>query len=544
MVRMIMVSSVAVVAALWAAACTPGTEPRASEDAGRPAEPRRPTEPTPPPDSGVSMQIPLTLVADGAATPGSGDGAMPGPDEIVSLGVPFAPGVLGAPHAPYTPYSIDSVRVLDANGREVPTDVRPLAVWPTDSSLRSVLVAFRATVARGETAQWSIEYGGAPGQRAGELRARPDGPVVAILPPDWYEQAGVLGPQVAAAHNHMFADWESEIEYALERMAPPWRSYGQSCERTPHERTYYDAPHALFQRFVRHGTAESYRRAREEASWYRQNELDWYDDDEVALYSCAEEWDPTQPIAWSVLRNMLAQGMLDDYLLTGDPEAARALRGLGEAYLRNLPALAAGPEVTLTITERNLAWPMMGLASYYALEPRPELAAALDQLVTTAVDWQSAGTSGAFEHDLVRPDPDECGQGPRGGSPFMTSLLIDGLMETWSLTGDERIPPVVLRAAAWLRDYAFDPAHTAFVYLWGCEDRNYREEDWSSLNLLIVHVFGAAHHLSHDEAWLDFGDRVARRGIESMYAYTPKQWSQSARSFSQYMGHRARAREP
>jgi hypothetical protein len=503
------------------AACTVKTGPRASgpaaDDASRRAR------------AGKRGRIPLTLVADGPVAPG--------PHEIVSLGVPFPPGALR---------SAGPVRVLDGAGAEVPAHVDVLATWPGDRSLRSVLVVFRATVPARTRVRWTIEYRGAAGQRTEPLAARPDGPVIALLPPSWYARSRVIGPQVPAARNRAFADWERTLERALVEMEPPWRSYGRSCDRTAGRRTYYDAPHALFQRFIRRGTAESYRRAREESAWYQQNELAWHEDGQVAVYACSPEWDRARPMAWSALRSMHGQGMLDDYLLTGDPAAARALRGLGEAYLRNLPALAGEgvAERTLTVTERSLAWPLMGLASYYALDPRPDIAAALDQLVALAVTWQEAGTSGAFEHDLQRPDPDECGRGPRGASPFMTSLLIDGLMDTWTLTGDARIPPVVLRAAAWYRDHAFVPEQTAFLYLWGCEDHDYRAEDWSELNLLIVHVFGAAYHLSRDPAWLDFGDRIARRGIARMYAGAPKQWDQAMRSFSKYMGYRAHARTP
>lgn len=512
----------AVVLALAALGCAPACTVKTGPRAGQTGDAPRVTRTT-------RGRIPLTLVADGAVAPG--------PDEIVSLGVPFPPGALR---------STERVRVLDAAGAEVPAHVAVLATWPRDGSLRSVLVAFRAAVPARARVRWTIDYQGAPGKRVEPLAARPDGPVIALLPPSWYARSRVIGPQVPAARNRAFAGWEQALERALAEMNPPWRSYGRSCDRTAGRRTYYDAPHALFQRFIRRGTAASYRRAREEALWYRDNELAWHEDGQVAVYSCAEGWDRARPLSWSVIRSMHGQGMLDDYLLTGDPEAARALRGMGEAYLRNLPVLAGEgwKERTLTVTERNLGWTLMGLASYYALDPRPDIAAALEGLVALAVTWQEAGTSGAFEHDLNRPDPDECGRGPRGASPFMTSLLVDGLMDTWFLTGDARVPPVVLRAAAWYRDHAFVPEQTAFLYLWGCEDRDYRQEDWSELNLLIVHVFGAAYHFSRDQAWLDFGDRIAHQGIARMYAGAPKQWDQAMRSFSKYLGYRARARTP
>jgi hypothetical protein len=241
---------------------------------------------------------------------------------------------------------------------------------------------------------------------------------------------------------------------------------------------------------------------------------------------------------------MLGQGMLDDYLLTGDPVARAALVGLGEAFLRNVTALTTGSEITVYVTERNMAWPMMGLASYFAVDHRAEVQAALELLVQMTIDWQAMGTSGAFEHDIVRPDPSECGDGPAGGSPFMTSLLIDGLMDSYVLLGDARIVDVVTAAAAWYRDDAITSDGIAFEYLWGCNDVDYDDSSTADLNLLISHVFGAAYFVSGDTAWLDFGDTMAGHGVDNLYAGAPKQWSQSTRSFIKYMGYRALGRMP
>jgi hypothetical protein len=322
-------------------------------------------------------------------------------------------------------------------------------------------------------------------------------------------------------------------------MNPPWESYSISCDSTSNERTYYDGPHALYQRFAHRGGAAEYRRAREEAVWYRANEITWYDGDKVALYSCAGSWDPNDPIDWGVMRRMLGQGMLDDYLLTGDPEAVRTLRGLGEAFRLNLTALTTGNEITVKVTERNMAWPMMGLASYYAVDHTEEIKSALQKLVDMTVAWQAEGASGAFEHDINRPDPSECGDGPSGASPFMTSLLIDGLMDSWILTGDTTIPPVIVKTAEWYQKDAITSDGLGFEYLWGCNDVDYDSSPPVDLNLLISHVFGAAYVASKDDAWLAFGDTMAQHGIDEMYAGRPKQWSQSSRTFMKYMGYRA-----
>jgi hypothetical protein len=487
-------------------------------DGGLPSRP----DGAPPPTMGT---IALFLEADRGA----------GQDVVVSLGVPFPPGALVDP---------SQVAVFDPSGTEVAAAATSLATWPGDGSQRAVLVAFRATLAAGAKATWSLHYGVDRSAQAGVLTPNPDGPVAAWLDPAWYASSHATGPGLAASQNSKFMAWEVEIEQSLTQMSPAWTTYGLSCATTSAERSYYDGPHALYQRFTHRGGAAAYRRARDEALWYRENELDWYDGGKVALYKCESSWDPADPMDWGSLRRMLGQGMLDDYLLTGDPAARAAVAGLGEAFRQNLPALTAGREIIVYVTERNMAWPMMGLAAYYAIDHRAEVRAALDKLVDMTVAWQAKGTSGAFEHDINRPDPDECGDGPAGGSPFMTSLLIDGLMDSYALTGDSRIPSVVVKAATWYRDSARSSDGTAFMYLWGCKDVDYDNGDTADLNLLISHVFGAAYDVSGDAGWLDFGDVMAGHGVDNMYAGAPKQWSQSARTFIRYLGYRAQGRAP
>ncbi|MET0556215.1 MAG: Ig-like domain-containing protein [Vicinamibacteria bacterium] len=477
--------------------------------------------------TGSTGSATLRLTADGGA----------GSAAVVSLGVPFAPGVLTNPSL---------LVVRDAGGNEVPAYSASLATWPQDGSQRSVLVAFRATLGSGQTATWRVDYGAARSLQAGVLAPNPDGPISAQLTADWYSASRVIGYQVASAKNTRFVAWETRSESALANMNPPWTNYGTNCSSTSQDRTYYDSPHAFFQRYIHRGTASAYRRARQESTWYRANQLRWFSNNTVAIYTCTTSWNPNTALPWATLRRMLAQGMLDDYLLTGDPAALAALKGIGEAYRQNLPALTAGGATSsVRTTERNMAWPMMGLASYYAVQPTTTVRTALDQLVTITAAWQAAGTSGAFEHDIVRPDPSECGDGPRGASPFMTSLLIDGLMDTWLLTGDSRIPGVVTRAAEWYRDDARTSDGEAFQYLWGCNDVDYvSDSSYADLNILISHVFGAAYHVSGDLAWLAFGDEMAQHGVDNYYGGRPKQWTQSSRTFMKYIGYRSQGLTP
>ncbi len=507
------------------------------------------------PDSPPAAQgsVPLLLTADGGSTPPEG--------AVVSLGVPFPPGMLR---------DVRLLRVRDARGADVPTRAEPLAMWPCDGSIRSALVAFRAALPAREHALYSLSYGVAPAAGTGTgagtgtetgagtgaetgkgaekgtgelLEPNPDGPVAATLPPSWYAASEVIGPQVPAVQDARFPEFETTIERGLDRMSPPYESYGVACDGK--HRTYYDGPHALYQRFVRHGDAARYRRARAEAAWYRAHELRRGPDRALAVHVClGESWTPDAPMPWNVIRRMLGQGMLDDYLLTGDPAAREAVVGMGELIRRSLPAMRTRKEDILLVSERNMAWAMMALSSYYAVEQRPEVREALRDLVDRTIAWQARGSSGAFEHDLNRVDPEECERGARGGSPFMTALLVDALMDYHTLTGDERVRDVVARAAGWLEQRALTSDRKAFRYLWGCDTDPYDDSAVADLNLMIVPVFGAAFALTGDARWIRLGDELADAGVREMRVSDPKHWNQAMRAFGKYLGYRARLEAP
>lgn len=468
--------------------------------------------------------IPLVLTADSGPLDAGA---------VVSLGVPFPPGAIRDPAR---------IAVRHSKGAAVPAHVAPLAAWPRDGSIRSALVAFRVTLRPGQQDLYQIAWGtpeGEDAQRAAEpLPANPDGPVAATLTAAWYARSQVSGPHVPALDNQRFAGFEERIEQGLQGMSPAFDALGVSC--AGQHRTYYDSPHALYQRFLRYGDAARYRRARVEARWYRDHELRWSPERSFAVHVCEpQDWTPARPMAWGSLRRMVAQGLLDDYLLTGDPASKEAIVGMGEALRRALPAFVTPKEDALQATERNMAFAILILAGSYAVEPRPEVLAALEDLIDRTAAWQARGDSGAFEHDLSRADPRECERGPRGGSPFMTALLVDALMDVHALTGDARVAPIVTRAARWLDEKALTSDRKAFRYLWSCETDPYDDSGTADLNLLIVPVFGAAYALSGDPRWLRAGDALADVGVQRMRPRSPKRWCQSMRGFGRYLGYRS-----
>ena len=70
---------------------------------------------------------------------------------LVSAGIPFAPGQLK---------SKDDFAIFDADGHEIPIAVKVLAFWPSDGSIRSVLVQFKYPIEHlyeYATLQWGLK---------------------------------------------------------------------------------------------------------------------------------------------------------------------------------------------------------------------------------------------------------------------------------------------------------------------------------------------------------------------------------------------------
>ncbi len=449
---------------------------------------------------------------------------------VVSFGVPFSEGQL-----------LDStkLKVTNDQGVEIPIQTKVLAYWPKDNSLRSVLVLLNLSTNRNSIPSLYLSFKGRTLNDLSGLVANPDGDLSALLSSSWYSKSRVVyTPLATFQENTDFASFDSQsVDNLFNEI--DWDDYSVNCSSTTSHRSYYDSVHAMYSLFMRGGEERVYRKAREEVKIFIQSELVKLSNDTMAIHVCqanASSWTPSTKLSWSILRRMVSEGLLSDYLITGDENSKLAIEQMGEAIIQNIPALKGG-ENTFLVTERNLAWPIHSLVNLYSIKKTIRVKNALDELLTIAINWQDS-SSGAFEHDINRPDPSECGDGPSGASPFMTTILIDALMNAYYLTGDVRIPPVVLKTANWFKNHAVTTNNLTFQYLWNCNDRDYLVAQYYDINLMMVHVFGAAYALSFDKSWLTLGDSMATKGLEDAYLKRPKQWNQANRTFGKYLGYR------
>lgn len=188
--------------------------------------PRRPQPPVPfagddrAPERGATVQrerVSVSLLEEGGV-------ARVG--ELVSVGVPFAPGTI---------FDARMIRVLDETGAELPAQATATSFWP-DDSIRWALVDLRADLGAGEERTLTVEFGSAvsraPVSDALQIEERPDalvvstGPLQATVPTDRMALLGevrVNGRPVAATPDGIVVVGETGEVYRLANATPDVR---------------------------------------------------------------------------------------------------------------------------------------------------------------------------------------------------------------------------------------------------------------------------------------------------------------------------------
>ena len=173
------------------------------------------------------------------------------------------------------------------------------------------------------------------------------------------------------ADNVRFKQYDDTI--AAGGTEKPLQDYGLVCSGGAEHRTYYDGTHARYQRGLRSGEPAELRAAHDEAVWYRADEPSGSMPTARSRSPGARRWNPAgqldarQPSAGlEHPADDVRAGVARQLPGHRRPRRQAGAGGLRGGYLRNLPQLEQG---TLEITERNLGWPIMGVVSYYAINP-------------------------------------------------------------------------------------------------------------------------------------------------------------------------------
>ncbi len=435
---------------------------------------------------------------------------------LVSSGVPFAQGQL---------QSEQDFALFDTQKNEIPIAATVLARWSLDNSIRSLLVQFSLEVEHKYKPAF-IRWG-TPRSTQDLLPTKvawgvPEG--IVLLPAEWLCLTHVTGEQVPVG-KHPFPAYDEKMAANFQRLKDvAWT--GDVVKDS-----YYDTVHVFYQIYARTGDAECFTAARRETLHYREGII--MEGSNKGRHSQQEK-----------ARYIYVQGMVDDYLFTGDPKSLEVAGYMAE-YLKNSfkPSQAFFPRNGEHFwTEREAAFPFIGVLTYYELTGKKEYLEyakeIMHNLYRTQNEWPERG---GFIHNLYSHDPEEGAERDEyGGSPFMTGLLLEGIVKYHELTGSTIAKDSIFRALDWLMRECVADDGKSFVYT-TC--RKNAGEGHPDLDLLIAHAFGYGYRISGYARtdYLDVGTKVFEEGTTNGYVGDRKHFNQDYRSSGHFLAYIARA---
>ncbi len=433
---------------------------------------------------------------------------------FISTGVPFALGQL---------QSEKNIVFVDDQNKEIPVAVKVLARWPQDNSIRSVLVQFRykiPNIYQYVTMKWGVPRSTQDLLIVEPVWDYPEGYL--LLPSTWLCSSDVIGEQVRMGKSD-YPEYDRRIESSFESMRDrPWT--GDLIQDG-----YYSTPHVFYQIFVRSGELKHFLAARKELVYYRDGQL------------IQEGPERGRSTIDGKSRYIYVDAVVDDYLLTGDPRSLTMAGFMAEYLKTNFSPDKAyyRRDQKNFFTERDIAFPFLGIITYYELTGEKEYLDIarqyMDNLYKTQLEWPSRG---GFIHNLYAHDPEEgCRQDEYGGSPFMTGLIFEPIIKYHRLTGDEKAADSIFRALDWLINEGLVSTGDSFKYL-TC-DQYVNASDDPDVNLLVVHGFGYGYRISgyQNENYLAVGNRVFERGIKEANFPSRKHFNQNYRSSGHFLAY-------
>jgi hypothetical protein len=426
-----------------------------------------------------------------------------GPANVVSNAVPFKPGVVSAP---------GSVRVLDGS-TEIPVSARTLATWPADGSIRSLLLQFVAPVAKAYTIQ------------VGTPRTTADR---AFIPVTWDLPTRIFTLSAAYLSDSLIVGEQTPLGQSG---FPAW-DQKQVAEYTKiatvgiaacaNDDQYYDATTTTYQLYARTGTLAYLVNARRWALHHRRDQI-YLSGANIGHGRCA---------GVNNTRYTFPEGLIQDFFMFGDEEA----RNVSALIVDNFYMTHAdssyykAPNTRGFWTEREAAFALIGILAHYEGTGNTAYLNRVRDRVASLHRMQVDNGRRAWVHNLYDPDPSEgCAQTDYGSSPWMSGLLLEGVVTYHRLTGDPIARDSILMAVDDLRaHYVATGAYAgaSLVYL-GCSRY---VDGMPDLDNLIAHAFGYAYKLTADPTYRALGTSVFNTSVTSGISWTHKQYDQMFRS--------------
>lgn len=428
-----------------------------------------------------------------------------GADQVaapVFAGIPFPAGRL---------FDSEQIKVF-SDGVELSRQVQVLSKY-RDGSLRVLLLGLRVTSQSGEKKRLTIAYNQGQGvQIDPPIDWQFNQSIILSLPSAWYSQSDVFGPLLPLAENTIFLDFDW-------RMIGMFKRTSKQPDANPDNRNFYDHAHALYGVFLRKGNASAYKLAHQEVLQYRENEI-IHSGKFKGQYSAGSSRNNAQPIPISILRRMYIEGLIEHYYLTGDPRSFEVAREIADAFVDDVYR----DQKRFVRTERNPSFPLIGLVVFYEATLEQKYLDAAKLIVDTVLDHQAQMAikyperAGAFVQD---PWFDTAETTLVGASPWMTTLLCDGLIKYYRVTGDERVKQSVIMATDWLVNVAYVPVDKSYYYAEG----DPRLGTTPDLNPMMLEMLGLAWQATGDSRYRD----------QALEILSVNAWGSRIKSFNQAM---------
>jgi len=452
-----------------------------------------------------------------------------GSSELVNLGIPFPQGALT---------DAARVRILDANGAEVPAFVAPTLRWHwADNSIRAVRVQFNANpgaayrfdISQPRTRSIAaVPYDN--GTRAGKMGA-PVPRVVATLDPVWLTHSRIAGPQLAYAATR---DYDRYVDRQ-------WQ-WAKDTSYTGVHGFLFDRASVIGYQYVRSGRPDVFLEFYNSATFYLSKIKrtgsggGWPD--------CTGGWEFDGVNACDPKYGYLTPHLLLVALAGDDTRLTAAMvQHVFDNQVRGGWNGPLGPYTggSQSWTERQVGLALAQLVSGYELTGNAGMRTSIQNVLGWLYAHQqtppgSDPFTGAWSHSWqthegLTYDP---ATDVRGGSPWMSANIIGGLWRAWLVTGDTRIPTMLRDFGRYLEQHGFAPDSMAGNWRSGCNPNGtigwyfssaispqsrviaiQNDQGWGSdaHNPELLMVIAAARHFETDPVWRTrFEQRAARLG--------------------------------
>ncbi len=453
---------------------------------------------------GVAQSLSVT----GTVSTYSGAGAN-GPAGLVSNAIPFNRGAVT---------DARNVRVLSGT-TEVPVAARVLATWPADGSIRSLLLQFEAS-----PGSYTIQVG--------STRTTTDRTLVPVtwdvptriltLPAQYLSDSLVFWEQKPLGSTG-FAAWDSKQTSAYNQIATVGTA---QCVRDDH---YYDAITTTYQMYARTGNVTYLVNARRWALHHRRDQI-YLSGTNIGHPRCSGGY-------LNNTRYTFPQGLVQDYFMFGDDADVTASRIVVDNFYMDSGFSwwwYKAPNTRGFWTEREPAFALMGVLALYEATGEQRYLDFATTGVTSLRRMQAENGNRAWVHNLYDHDPDEgCSQSDYGSSPWMSGLLLEGIIKYHKLTNATMARESILWAVDDLRARYLatgDNAGASFVYL-GCSAY---EDGAPDLDNLISHAYGYAYKLTGNTVYRTLGTALFNTSVADGVTASHKHFDQQFRSSGHY----------